>query len=542
LARRIEVEIIGDSRSLERAFERSERSAKGFDRTMERAGRGAVVASVGFRGLGRAVGYASASFLGAAGFVTAIKSTVDAAEESQRVMAQTRNAVERSGLSWRRYSRQIEDVTAAQSKMSGFDDERLKSTFSLLVRRTGDVTEALRLNALAANVARGANIDLEKAASIVQRAAVGQARGLAALGIEYDKTSTGAELLAQLQQKYGDSAARYANTAAGAQDRFRVAVENLQEALGKQLLPSITKVANRTADWLNKADNQKKIVDDFAASVHVLAGALGAAARAAGFLKSAYDRLPDFGKNKGLVEIINGWWGSGNGFTGGPAKAPPGMSGPIGSRGGVMGGPPGLAGPVTGNAQAAAAAVAGALNTVGGISSFIDKWTAVGRKAAAAQKAAADYQTRMERQRGWLDFGIERAGSTKTLADDRRAYAALERFLQERIRHEGRTLELVRDLWRARQAVRDLNKKNADKDPLAGLMQVSTKQLTSLLAAGTGLGAAGRGRLAYNIAGAEIQPTHVHVHLDGREIAHSVTRHQARAGRRTASQTSGIRG
>jgi hypothetical protein len=48
--------------------------------------------------------------------------------------------------------------------------------------------------------------------------------------------------------------------------------------------------------------------------------------------------------------------------------------------------------------------------------------------------------------------------------------------------------------------------------------------------------------LAFNIAGAEIQPVHVHVHMDGREVGSVVARQQARADHRTARQTSGFRG
>jgi len=79
-------------------------------------------------------------------------------------------------------------------------------------------------------------------------------------------------------------------------------------------------------------------------------------------------------------------------------------------------------------------------------------------------------------------------------------------------------------------------------DPLAGLMQVSSKRLTAILAAGTGLGAAGRRVLGANIAGAELQPLHVHVNIDGREVGRAVTKDQARTSRRTARQTSGHRG
>ena len=104
-------------------------------------------------------------------------------------------------------------------------------------------------------------------------------------------------------------------------------------------------------------------------------------------------------------------------------------------------------------------------------------------------------------------------------------------------------MDLVSELWRTRQQIKDLNKKNAGSgDPLAGLFQVSSKQLTNILAAGTGLGAAGRRQLGFNIAGAELQPLHVHLNVDGREVASVVAKHQARDANRTPRQTSGRRG
>ena len=140
-----------------------------------------------------------------------------------------------------------------------------------------------------------------------------------------------------------------------------------------------------------------------------------------------------------------------------------------------------------------------------------------------------------------LEFGIERAEATESVRDDIKAWRALEAFLLKRIRQEGRTLELVRELWRTRQRIRDLNEQQSDKDPLAGLMQVSTQRLTGLLAAGTGLTGAGRKVLAANISGQQIQ-VYNRIELDGQQVARTVTTQQARGGQRTGKQTSGRRG
>jgi hypothetical protein len=270
MPRTISVEIIGDASSLERSFKRASRDAAKFDRSMDRTFRGVIAGSGAFRSLGRSVAFASSAFLGGAGFVAAITSTIKAAENSQKVLGQTRNAVQRSGLSWREYGKRIQDVSKATSQLSGFDDERLLSTFSNLVRRTGNVNEALKLNALAANVARGRNIELEQAQQLVLKASIGNVGALRRLGINLDKNATSAQALDLLQRKYAGSAAAYGKTAAGAQDRFRVAVENLQEAVGKQLLPSIANYLNKGADWLNQTKNQKQVADDVRQVLQVL--------------------------------------------------------------------------------------------------------------------------------------------------------------------------------------------------------------------------------------------------------------------------------
>ena len=75
MARRIEVELVGDSRSLERAFKRSERSAKNFNGTMAKTK----------RGLGRGGGLAGLG--GGVGAGAAISQSVKAASDFEQQMA-----------------------------------------------------------------------------------------------------------------------------------------------------------------------------------------------------------------------------------------------------------------------------------------------------------------------------------------------------------------------------------------------------------------------------------------------------------------------
>lgn len=261
---------------------RFENQLKSSNRELSRFSRGALVGTGALHGLGRAAAFASTSFIGGAGLVYGLKSTISAAMEAEVAVGQTEKAVQNAGLSWAQFGDQIQASALALSEISGVDDERFLRTFSFMVRKTEDVSKAFRLNAIAADVARGANIELESAAKIVLRASTGQARGLAQIGIEARKGASGVELLAQINEKYAGSAAKFADTAAGAQARFQVAINETQEAIGTALLPVLTKYLDKGTEWLNNTENQEKIqritttaVDATATSIDVLAQAIG---------------------------------------------------------------------------------------------------------------------------------------------------------------------------------------------------------------------------------------------------------------------------
>jgi hypothetical protein len=161
---------------------------------------------------------------------------------------------------------------------------------------------------------------------------------------------------------------------------------------------------------------------------------------------------------------------------------------------------------------------------------------------AAAQRRRDAVAAAKQEHEDWLDFAYEKAQTTKTIRDDvKTAQAALAYWKHEAATGKY-TVDEARKVLYWNEQLKSLRKQGGTSDPLAGLMQVSSARLASILAAGTGLGARGRAILGANIAGAEIQPLHVHVNIDGREVGRAVTNDQARTSRRTASQTSGRRG
>lgn len=293
---------VGQSGNQVRKFGRDSRDA---EREISRFGRGALVGTGALGGLGRAAAFASTSFIGGAGIVFALKSTISAAMESQAVLAQTEQAVKRSGESWDEYGQKIQDAALQQSSLSGFDDERLLRTFSLLVRRTGDVTKAIQLNALATDVARGRNIELEAAANLVLKATLGQAGALRRLGIDAKVGATQLELVQLLSEKYAGSAVKFADTAAGAQARFGVAIQNTQELIGTALLPELTRLLNRGTDWLNNSKNQELIQRDLNSVIKTSGEFLGVMADALGKVKAAAEPVVEtLGGLKNTLELL----------------------------------------------------------------------------------------------------------------------------------------------------------------------------------------------------------------------------------------------
>jgi murein DD-endopeptidase MepM/ murein hydrolase activator NlpD len=95
LAKNIEVKILGDARPLQRSLATASRSTQDFGKNIDRSARGAVAASGAFGGLSRSLAFASSSFLGGAGLVFALKTSVGAASNLEEQINKT-NVVFRS--------------------------------------------------------------------------------------------------------------------------------------------------------------------------------------------------------------------------------------------------------------------------------------------------------------------------------------------------------------------------------------------------------------------------------------------------------------
>lgn len=280
--RSLNVTITGDARGIGVAA----READGHLRVVQRSAKitGAAVKA----GFGVAAGGA---LLG----VAAIKKSVDAAKEAQTSQARLQAQLKASGISYTAHAKDIDAVIQKHSQLAGIDDEDLQDAFTNLVRSTGSVSKSMHDMGLVTDIARAKHIDVTKAADLLGKVHAGNTAVLKRYGIAFDpvtkaqdklkesnknataeqvkaakaadKQATSQKALAELQRRFGGQAEAYGKTAAGAQERFGVAIENVEEKIGGKLLPVLTKVVGGVATFVAQMDSGKGAGGRFASAV-----------------------------------------------------------------------------------------------------------------------------------------------------------------------------------------------------------------------------------------------------------------------------------
>lgn len=275
MAKSLVIKIVGDADSYIRSLNEAETKTKGF--------------GVSLKSLAK-VGAAGAAAAGVALVTDQLGKSIEAAREAQKAQIRLEQALKSAGVSYKAHGKAIDEAIQKTSKLAALDDEDLSDAFAKLVRSTGNVKDAMEGMNLAADIARGRNISLEAATKAVEKAFLGSDTALKRIGVTVprvtnaqdalkqqmdalkdkikeatgstkehleaqlkqleaskkaaaaiDKQATAQDAIAKAQKLYAGAAEEYGKSSAGAHERFQVAVENLQEAIGAKLLPVIDK-------------------------------------------------------------------------------------------------------------------------------------------------------------------------------------------------------------------------------------------------------------------------------------------------------------
>jgi hypothetical protein len=243
--RSLNVQITGDTKQLAVASRQADHHMDGLGKSATRMGK--VMA----------LGFAAAGAAAAGALAVGLKKSIDAAMDAEKSQARLQAQLKASGISYRAHAREIDTVIQKHSQLAGLDDEDLQDAFTNIVRVTGDVNKSMKLVGLAADFARAKHMDVAKAGELVGKVAGGNTGILGRYGIKIKEGATATEALGELQKKFAGQAEAYGKTAAGAQERFGVAVENLQEKLGSKLLPVFTDVTNKVATFVGQMESGK---------------------------------------------------------------------------------------------------------------------------------------------------------------------------------------------------------------------------------------------------------------------------------------------
>lgn len=287
MARKLIVEIVGDSSSLEKSFKRSSASANRFGRDMSKFGRGGFAATGAFRSLGRSVAFASTSFLGGVGLGAAIKASFDEMAAFQKAAAQTQAVLKSTGGVAGVTAEHVDALATSLLNVSGVDDELIKNSENLLLTFTNvrnvmgknnDIFDRATKAALNLSVRFGK--DLGTASIQLGRALQDPERGLTALSRSGVSFSTAQRklikslvesghvleaqklILSEVEKEAGGAARAYGQTLPGQFNKFRETLRNLAGAIAAQFNPALDKAVKQANRWISNTRNQKRVMDD----------------------------------------------------------------------------------------------------------------------------------------------------------------------------------------------------------------------------------------------------------------------------------------
>ena len=142
----------------------------------------------------------------------------------------------------------VEKAILAMSLQTGVADDKLRPSLDRLVRATGDVTEAQKLQSLALDIAAGTGKDLSAVSEALGKAYDGNLSALKRLGVGIDETIIKNKdfdgAVAALSATFEGQANVQAETFSGKMARLRVAFDEAKETVGSFILDAITPIVD----------------------------------------------------------------------------------------------------------------------------------------------------------------------------------------------------------------------------------------------------------------------------------------------------------
>ena len=146
----------------------------------------------------------------------------------------------------------VESYITQTALAVGVSDDELRPSFARLVKSTGDVEAAMKLQGVALDASVGSGKSLETTSNLIAKAFDGNTSALAKLDIGLTaaelKTMSFDEAIAAVTATYEGSANAAADTFAGKIDRLKIAFDEGKETVGAFVLDAITPMVTLFVD------------------------------------------------------------------------------------------------------------------------------------------------------------------------------------------------------------------------------------------------------------------------------------------------------
>lgn len=225
-------------------------SFKEINLELDKMEKKALLAGGSISKMEKASKYAGATILGLAGaFGVLAFTSVEKLDAVEKAQANLETAIKNTGVSFDAAKPAVDAHAQSMTKL-GFSVSETYAALAKMTAASGSPQMALDSLSAAADLARFKNIDLATAGTIVARASIGQARGLADLGLALGKTIPKGANMATIMKLIADrtkgAAEAFGSTLAGKLAIARANFEQLQIKIGTDLVPTLSKVT----DWI----------------------------------------------------------------------------------------------------------------------------------------------------------------------------------------------------------------------------------------------------------------------------------------------------
>jgi len=226
--RDIAVKFTGDSRDLERASEKAERSVSDTGKSM-----GGSLAGL--------AGPAALAGAAVAGIAIVGWDLAQAAAEDEAAVSQLDQQLRQAAGASDEAVAGAENFIDVLSKSAVIADDELRPALAKLATATGDTAKAQDLLTLATDISAGTGKDLSTVTDALSKAQLGSTGALSKMGIATKDADGNAlsleDTLSKARETFKGAGEAAANTSAGGLKKAQIGFDELKESIGAKLLP-----------------------------------------------------------------------------------------------------------------------------------------------------------------------------------------------------------------------------------------------------------------------------------------------------------------